>query len=392
LDREQLVQRVAQGYVDAGLFSNIEWRAEQHGRVLSSGAIGYADATEKRPLPDGAIYRIYSMTKPVVSMIAMMLVERGVMRLFDPIARFDPGFAKLKVLQTNGQLVPLERPVTVEDLLTHRAGFTYEFIGGCHVAPHYIRERVSSDGECSFQEMMERLQHIPLASQPGQQFRYSVSTDVLAWICERATGRGIDELAEEFILKPLDMRDTAFHVPASKQNRLMPMFGIAALDQFMSAMPDNHSLVRIDVERAYPSTKPGEFRRGGHGLFSTLDDYMKFTRLLLTGETPDGQRLLSRKAFEAMIFNRLTPAQLPPTVGIRVLSGFGFGLGFRVMMDPGQSPSIISEGEFGWSGAAQTYFWVDPKEQVTCCIMTQYLGSMLPMPDDMRTAINQILV
>lgn len=391
MDREQRVQDVAARYTDGGYFSNIEWQAEQRGSIISQGSAGFADATTRSPVPQGAIYRIYSMTKPIVSVVAMMLMERGTLRLFDPIATYDPAFGKLKVLHTTGQLVPLVRPITVEDLLTHRAGFTYEFIAGCHIAPMYIRHRISSDGQCSLQEMMERLVALPLANQPGVEFRYSVATDVLAWICERASGRTIDELISELVLQPLDMQDTAFHVPDAKRHRLMPMFGVSNLDQIGTALAAKQGLVAVDVEAGYPSDRPGEFRRGGHGLFSTLDDYMKFARMLLVGKSGDGERLLSRKSLELMATNRLPPSQLPPTVGMRSLDGFGFGLGVRVMLDPGQSMVLISPGEFGWGGAAGTYFWVDPVEQVTCCIMTQYLGTILPLPDDMRTAINQLL-
>ena len=187
------------------------------------------------------------------------------------------------------------------------------------------------------------------------------------------------------------MTDTAYHVPESKRSRLMSMYGVTDISEFAPLKPRPHELTPADVEEMYPSNRPGEFRRGGHGLYSTLDDYAKFARMLLTGKTPDGKTLLSRKMLELMRTNRIPANQLPLTIGMNALLGYGWGLGVRVMMDPGRAMSLCTVGEFGWAGAASTYFWVDPVESMVGVVMTQYLASLLPLADDMRSAAYQMI-
>jgi CubicO group peptidase (beta-lactamase class C family) len=391
MHRTERIGAVAARYVDARKFSGIEWLVEHSGREIARGRAGLADALSGAPIPDGALYRVYSMTKPIVSVMALILIEQGRLRLYDMLPSFDRAFARMRVLLPGGELQAAARPITVEDLITHRAGFTYEFITGCHIAPLYEKNRISSDGLCSLEEMMARLAELPLAFHPGSQFRYSVATDVLAHVIERASGRRIDELLREFIFDPLGMDDTGYGVAVGDRARLMPMFGVADVSEFAPIKPRPQELVRADVEDMYPSDRPDTFRRGGHGLFSTLDDYSRFARMLLDGSAPDGRRILSRKMLEMMRANRLTPQQLPLRLGLNVLPGYGFGLGVRVMMDPGQAVSLCGRGEFGWGGAATTYFWVDPRESMTGVIMTQYLASMLPLVDDMHNAAYQML-
>jgi CubicO group peptidase (beta-lactamase class C family) len=391
MTRARRMADVAQRYIDANKFAGIEWLAERRGEALARGKSGYADVASGTAIPDAALYRIYSMTKPMVSVLALQLIERGDLHLYDFLAAYDKRFASMMVLLPSGQVTPAQRPILVEDLITHRAGFTYEFITGCHIAPLYDKAKISSDGLCSLDEMMRRLAELPLAFQPGAQFRYSVATDVLAHVIERATGRPVDELLQEMICGPLGMTDTAYHVPQSKRSRLMSMYGVADVSEFAPLQPRPHELTPADVEAMYPADRPGEFRRGGHGLFSTLDDYAKFARMLLTGKTQDGTTLLSRKMLELMRTNRIPAQQLPIAIGMNVLGGYGWGLGVRVMLDPGRAMSLSTVGEFGWSGAASTYFWVDPVESMIGIVMTQYLGSMLPLSHDMRTAAYQMI-
>jgi CubicO group peptidase (beta-lactamase class C family) len=390
MSRNDRIAQVAARYTAARKFSGIEWLVEQDGRPLAEGRSGHADALNETPFPDRPIYRIYSMTKPMVSVLALMLMEEGKLRLYDLLPAFDPGFANPQVLLPNGQLRPAERPILVEDLLTHRAGFTYEFITGCHVAPLYLDNRISSDGLCSLPEMMERLAELPLAFQPGTQFRYSVATDVLAHVIERATDRPLDELLSDYLLKPLGMTETGFHVAEDQRNRLMPMFGVTDISEFAPLRPRPQVLTPADVTEMYPHDRP-DFRRGGHGLFSTLHDYARFARMLIDGKAPDGRVLLSRKMLTMMRANRIPPDQLPLTIGMSALPGYGWGLGVRVMMDVGKSLSLTGEGELGWAGAASTYFFVDPAERLFGVFMTQYLGAMLPLNDDLRVAAYQML-
>lgn len=392
LDRAERMQTAAQGYIDRKQYAGIEWQVEAAGKELAAGKVGFAAAESASPIPDQAIYRLYSMTKPVVSIVALMLIEQGRLRLYDMLAQFNPAFRSMRVLLPSGELTPAARPIHVEDLLTHRAGFSYEFIAGCHIAPGYDAIDLISDGECSLDEMMARLATQPLAFQPGTQFRYSVCTDVLAHVCEKASGKTMPELLEALIFKPLGMIDTGFYVPDEKQDRLMPMYGISDIAEMSALNPPLEQLLHRpdNIEAMYPSRNPA-FSRGGHGLYSTTSDYMKFARMLLSGKSESGEPIVSRKMLEMLQANRIPPEQLPLRIGVSALAGYGWGLGVRVMMDPGKALALTGAGEFGWAGAAGTYFWVDPEEKMIGIIMTQYLGSILPLADDMRTAAYQMM-
>ena len=390
MSRQDRIAQVAARYTGSRKYSGIEWHVEHRGSVLAEGRAGHADALAGTPIPDGAIYRIYSMTKPIVSVLALMLMEQGKLRLFDLLSTYNPAFANMQVLLPNGRLVPAERPIHVEDLFTHRAGFTYEFITGCHIAPLYQQASISSDGLCSLDTMMERLAEQPLAFQPGAMFRYSVATDVLAHVVERAADRSLDELLREHIFEPLGMTDTAFHVPEDKHGRLMPMFGVTDISEFAPLHPRPQTLTPADVSEMYPADRP-DFRRGGHGLFSTLADYTKFARMLRDGRDAEGHALLGRKTIEMMRTNRIPPHQLPLTIGMNPLPGYGWGLGVRVMMDVGQAMALTGNGELGWAGAASTYFFVDPAEDFLGVFMTQYLGAVLPLNEELRSAAYQML-
>ena len=163
MSRQDRLQNAAQGYIDRKEFSGVEWRVEARGKELTSGQVGVAEAATSKPIPDSAIYRIYSMTKPIVSVMAMILIEQGKLRLYDMLPQFNPAFRNMRVLLPSGEMEPAKRPILVEDLFTHRAGFSYEFIAGCHIAPGYDAIDLASDGACSLDEMMARLATQPLA-------------------------------------------------------------------------------------------------------------------------------------------------------------------------------------------------------------------------------------
>ncbi|MCH8257074.1 MAG: beta-lactamase family protein [Proteobacteria bacterium] len=391
MNRADRLMHAAEAYIDRKQFSGIEWHVEAKGNTLTSGRTGLADPVSEAQIPEDAIYRIYSMTKPIISVMALMLMEQGKLRLYDALAQFNPAFSRMRVLLPDGSLQPAARPILVEDLMTHRSGFTYEFITGCHIAPGYDAIDLSADGKSSLDEMMAKLASQPLAFQPGSQFRYSVSTDALAHVIEKASGRTIGSLLKEYIFEPLGMTDTDYYVPADKQARLMPMFGVSDITKISSLDPPAEQILNpANVEEMYPSTDKN-FARGGHGLYSTLMDYSKFARMLLDGTSPQGDVLLSRKMLSMMTANRIPESQRPLKIGMNPLPGYGWGLGVRVMTDIGQSLGLTGNGEFGWAGAASTYFWVDPEEEMTGVFMTQYLGSVLPLADDLRSAAYQML-
>ena len=389
--RLEQMQNVADGYVAAKKYSGIEWQVELDGKTWLRGQSGYADANAGTPIPSGAIYRIYSMTKPIVSVLALILMEQGKLRLYDMLAQYDKRFAQMRVLTPAGDILPVQRPIHVEDLITHRAGFTYDFIHGCHVAPYSRDAQIVADGTRSLDDMMGALSVLPLAFQPGTQWRYGVSTDVLAHVCQRAADKPLADLLDELIFQPLGMVDTAFGVPRDKLNRLMPMFGVGDLTALPALEITPQTLEPLDVDDMYPHDRADTFQRGGHGLFSTLADYAAFARMLVEGKGPDGERILSRPTHSMLQANRLPASQMPIKIGPNALPGYGWGLIGRVMVDRGQALTLTGDGEFGWAGAASTHFWVDAHERMSGVIMTQYLGASIPLSDDMRTAAYQAL-
>ena len=357
--RTSRMQAVADAFVADEKFAGIEWQVEQHGQPLLSGQAGVADVADNKPIPDGALYRIYSMTKPIVSVLALILVEQGKLRLYDFLQQYDARFGKLRVLTPDGAILPLVRPIMVEDLLTHRAGFSYEFIHGCHISQYYRQAQIIADGTRSLDDMMGALSEQPLAFQPGSNWRYSVCTDVLAHVCQRATGQSMTALLDEYIFSPLGMTDTGYRVPPDKQNRLMSMYGVGDLRAIPALDPIPQELLPMDVDDMHPLDH-ANFQRGGHGLYSTLADYSAFASMLVNGKAASGETILSSQMHKMLQANRIPSEQLPLRIGPNVLPGYGWGLVGRVMLDQGQALGLTAQGEFGWAGAAATYFWVDP--------------------------------
>ena len=389
LDRKNIIQKIADSYTDRSLFSGIEWLAEKSGKTVLSGKSGYQNYEKKIPIPKNAIYRIYSMTKPITAVMALKLIERGKLRLYDPVSLFIPSFENLKVMHPDGSNEDLVRPMIIEDLLTHRSGLTYDFLVGCHVAPLYSEKDISDDGSKSLEEKCEALSTLPLAYQPGSRFNYSVSLDVLARVIEIVNEKDFGDTLKEEIFDPLDMKDTGFGVEDKKISRLMSTYGASNFKEIMNIGP--HNLKETDVSPHNPFDKGKTFRRGGSGLFSTSSDFLKFARMLLSGKSQSGEILLSKNMVEFMKLNRIPNNQLPLMLGPLPLIGYGWNLIGRTVLDRGQMLSQTGDNEFGWAGAACTYFWVDPDLDLTAIIMTQYLGSMWPINDDLKAAIYQAL-
>jgi len=387
--RKQRIAQTAERLVDAGAFSGVEWLISKGGKPWSRGRAGQADAVAGMAMPENPIYRIYSMTKPIVSVAALMLMERMQLRLFDPVAAALPDFAAPTILDPDGTTRPARRPILVENLLTHRAGFSYGFLDNCPVGQRY-RGLNLHDARLSLAEAVAAIAAEPIAYEPGTQWRYSAATDVLARLLEVVSGQPIGQLLDELILTPLGMTDTGYSVPEADRNRLMAMFGNDDLDRLFEFEAGPQVLTPADVSAAYPADNPA-FSRGGHGLFSTLDDYMKFAQFLMTGRSPSGEQLLSRKMMEMMVINRIPASIMPLMIGPLEMPGYGYGLAGRVMINQGAALGLTSDGEHGWAGAASTYFWVDPAEDVVGVVMSQYLGSKIPIGDDIRVAAYQAL-
>lgn len=387
--RYKRIDAIARNHVENGYFSGIEWLVLHKGKVWSKGRTGMADALNNIELPRSPVYRVYSMTKPVISAVALMLMEEGKLRLFDPVAKFLPQFDAMEIIDHQGSTRPARGPILIEHLLTHRAGFSYGFLGDCPAGRLYRKSRIN-DAYLSLAGMVEIIASMPLAFEPGSQWRYSVATDVLARVIEVALDQPLPKILAKRILDPLEMGETGFSVPESEHHRIMAVFGKSDLDYMMDFDDKPQTLIAADLKAHYPSDNPA-FWRGGYGLFSTIDDYAKLTSFLADGKTVQGDPLLSRKTMHLMWTNRIPESQRPLRIGPIVLHGYGYGLAGRVMIDPGGALGLTSMDEFGWAGAASTYFWIDREEDLIGITMAQYLGSKIPLGDDIRTAVYQAL-
>jgi CubicO group peptidase (beta-lactamase class C family) len=333
------------------------------GRIAYHEAFGARDPATRAPMTRDAIFRIYSMTKPVTSVAIMMLQEEGRLVLNDPVSKFLPQLTKLQVAvekkdasgQPTLELVPAQREITIHDLLRHTSGFTY---GGrttnLTVKEAYAREGVDAR-DLTNAELVDRLAKVPLAHQPGTAWEYSRSVDVLGRVVEVISGKSLGGFFADRIFRPLGMKDSGFSVPQAQQGRLAQAFPIDP------ATGDKIAL--IDV------TTPPRYESGGGGAVSTTDDYVRFAQALLNGGRLDRARLLSRTTVAFMASDHLGPI----SATIR-RPGYTFGLGFQVRKDVGLDGQSGSIGEYGWAGAGGTYFWVDPKEQVVAILMTQAPG------------------
>ncbi|MEZ5872617.1 MAG: serine hydrolase domain-containing protein [Nitratireductor sp.] len=387
--REARVEAMARRYTDSGAYASMEWLVMRDGHEWLRGSCGMADPSNGVVLPDKPIHRIYSMTKPVVSAVALMLVEEGLLRLYDPVAMFIPSFRNLEVLERDGMSRKPTRIMTIEHLMTHRSGLSYGFLPDCHVAALY-RKTDLRDTAGPLSQMIDTIAGLPLAFDPGSKWQYSVATDVLGRVIEVVTGQPLNVVVQERVLDRLGVEDTGFFVPPEKRSRVMPMFGNENIDGLFVFPAGPQKLLPADVSNFYPADNP-DFARGGYGLFSTLDDYAVIADFLATGQTRHGDALLSPHMMRMMWRNRIPREQMPLMLGPVRLAGYGFSLAGRIMADHGAAESLSGASEFGWSGAAGTFFWIDPQEDMTGIVMTQFVGSKHPHADDIRAACYQAL-
>ncbi len=400
--RLERIRPAMQSYVDKKLIAGISTMIARKGRLVHFEQVGSMDIEADKPMSGDAIFRIYSMTKPIICTALMILYEHGCFRLYDPVSKFISAFSKAKVLEGDGAggakaAAPM-RPPTIRDLLTHTAGLTYDFLEDSPVGELYREARLLNNADRTLEELVQELARLPLAYQPGSIWHYSLAIDVAAYLIEVMSDRPLDQFLKDTIFTPLGMTDTGFHVPAENQGRLSAMYGlpdIAARDmtagKLMEAWESGFN-ERIDVSKTYPASKRESFARGGHGLFSTAWDYMRFAQMLLNGGELHGTRILGRKTIELMHQNHLPAHLLPYKIQDPPAYGYGFGLGSRVLINVAESGKPGSVGEYGWSGAAKTYYWVDPKESLIGLFLCQSM-KQLELPEvDFQILTYQALV
>ena len=384
-DRLETLANYCEQQVSDKQFAGIAWQINCQNESSGTRVHGYSDHKFERLLQADSIYRVYSMTKPVISVLCLILIERGLLQLNDPVSRWIPAFATQRVIGNKGELLPLHRCVTVEDLLTHRSGLSYDFLPDCALATEYRKCELAEDGRRSLAELVNILANLPLAFQPGERWYYSYSSDVLAHVLECVTDKPLRSLLKKELLQPLGMQDTDFQVKESNRSRLADMFGQRSLGQLPDETVCTNQLLPMTVVGSYPSNCGETFARGGIGLFSTIDDYLKFMKVMQVGVSSTGERLISRPMVDFMWCNRLSSEQMPIRIGQSAYPGYGWGLAGRVMDDPGQATTLTSEGEGGWAGAASTYFWIDRQQRFSGVVMAQYLGSAISLGSDIQS-------
>ena len=388
--RLRRIDALMQNYVDQQKLAGVITLVARHGKIAHWQCIGKLDVEANLPMQENTIFRIASMTKPITSVAALMLYEEGHFQLDDPVARFIPEVAGMKVCReetaTELQLVEQERPMTMRDLFLHTSGLPFASPAGSPIDVLYHQADLTP-ADRSLRKMVQALVRLPLACQPGSVWRYGLSHDLLGYLVEVIGGMPFDAFLEQHIFTPLGMRDTGFYVPAEKHERLATVYGPA----------DGGGLVRVDTPRVNRYTQPRRLLDGGGGLVSTATDYLRFAQMLLNGGELDGTRLLSRKTVELMTRNHLPPSLLPYRLGAAQLDylaqGHGFGLGVRVMMDVAQSGVLGSEGEYGWAGSATTVVWIDPKEEMICLLLPQLMPTgFYPLDRQFKVLAYQAIV
>lgn len=392
-ERLSRIGSVIRAEIDANRMPGAVVLVARKGAIVHAEALGWQDKDAGKPLARDAIFRAYSMTKPLVSVLAMMLVEEGRLQLTDPMSKFFPQLASMQVLSNpsdpNSAREPAKRQITVQDLLRHTSGLTYaEFTRFESVKSAYAEAGLFSPTvpmkalALTAEQQIDAFARAPLVWQPGTTFDYSLSTDLLGRVLERVSGKALSVLLDEKLLAPLGMHDTQFVVPAAKSARIAEPLKI-------DPATGGPAMQVLDI------TRPTGNESGGAGISTTADDYLRFCQMLLNGGALDGRRYLSRSTVALMTSDHLGPKVVTPVQPGEVLmgvQGYTFGLGFMVRQGAGIAGVHGSEGDFAWGGIGGTFFWVDPKEQLVGVMMAQTPGAIRqPYRRMIKTLVYQAL-
>jgi CubicO group peptidase (beta-lactamase class C family) len=380
----------------------------RHGGVAYFNSAGHADIETGKPFQEDTIVRIYSMTKPITVVAAMMLYEVNHFQLDDPVYIYIPEFRNMQVWK-GGDLTntePAKQPITIHHLLTHTSGLTYGFMQVNPVDARYRELKIELPTDAAdLAEWVERAATIPLICQPGSQWNYSISTDVLGRLVEIWSGESLAEFFKNHIFEPLKMIDTGFHVVENKWERFASLYtpswdaSLASVNQPSSpdAQKDRKGTKLQESAAKSPYLNSAKIFAGGGGLTSTMSDFSRFCQMLLNKGELDGQRLLGKKTVEYMLTNHLPDNNDMAAMGQPIWSettyeGIGFGLGGAVVLDPVKAQTIASTGEYHWGGAASTFFWLDPQEDLYVVFLTQLMpSSAYPIRRELRARIYQTL-
>lgn len=375
VERLKSLDAALQKSVDSQQFAGIVTMMARHGKLVGQKVYGQQDIASKKPIQKDTIFRIYSMTKPITGVAMMMLYEEGKWKPGDPIAKYIPEFAGLKVYSGtdkhgNLKLVAPAHAPTIGELMSHTAGFTY----GIFDDPVDKLYRKSELFEAwSLKEFIAQLAKLPLAYQPAEAWRYSASVDVQGYLVEKLSGKPLPDFVRERILAPLGMKDTDFVVPQDKLARLATVYKPNPAQSSLAAVPHDPNV-----------SQPPSMPSGGGGMYSTAGDYLRFAQMLLNGGELGGVRLLSPSTVQLMRSNHLPERVLTGKFGIGTYTmqpGLGFGYDFAVLDDPIKVGSTAGKGSYLWNGLAGTWFWIDPTNDLVFVGMVQRLASEPGMPD-----------
>jgi CubicO group peptidase (beta-lactamase class C family) len=379
-------------YVERGELAGVIGVVARRGRIAHFFKHGVRDIASGKPLRDDSIFRIYSMTKPVASVAVMILWERGLFQLDDPVERYIPEFGKIKVIypeRGSNSLLEPENKITVKQLLTHTAALNYNYPEGSELQSRY-RDLNARKHDLTLKQWTQHLAEFPVTHQPGTKWQYSSpSTDVLGYLVEVLSGQRFDVFLQQEIFEPLGMKDTGFHVPSEKVERFTAMYGPPA-----KAGEELTLLEGIDASRY--TAGPATFFSGSGGLVSTAGDYIRFAQMMLNGGELDGTKILSRKTVELISANHLRPEMIPfgfndPRLAY-VTRGWGFGLGYAVLLDVPLHGMAGSIGTFKWAGAANTDHWIDPQEELIGLLLTQFMpNGHYPVDRQFRNIVYQAI-
>jgi CubicO group peptidase (beta-lactamase class C family) len=379
-----------QRLVDARKLAGLSVAVLRRGQIVYDAVAGLADLERATPMRHDTIVRIYSMTKPLTSIAAMMLYEDGHFQLDDPIARFLPCFRDMRVFTGGSRLKyesePTRRDITFRDLLTHTSGLTYGFMDATPVDAMYRDHGIDfQTSDASLGEVVEKAATLPLLAHPGAEWNYSIATDVLGHLVAVISDQSFAGFLHERVLAPLGMADTGFVTPAEKLSRFAALYARGA-DGTPQLMDDPQTGI---------FARPRKIASGGGGLVATAQDYLQFCRCMLNKGELHGTRLLGRKTVELMTANHLR-GDLADMGQPRFIDasyvGIGFGLGFSVMLDPARAQITGTPGEYAWGGAASTAFWIDPAEDLAVVLLTQLLpSSTYPIRKELRVLTYQAI-
>ena len=388
-ERLERISEVSKSYLADEKVAGIATMVSRNGKIIYAKAFGERGVDDSKTLKIDDLFRIYSMTKPIVAVAAMQLYEKGMFHLSDPISKFLPELAELSVMDEEGNLTPNEESISMQQLLTHTAGFSYGF-SNSKVDQEYNKAELWTSKDSD--DFIKRVAALPLHYKPGERWHYSIAVDLTGVIVERLSGMGLDEYLQTHIFEPLGMVDTFFEVPKKKMSRFLPNHYYDYGEKSLKTVQETK-----EKYNAMSNYEDVSMFSGGGGLVSTAMDYMLFMEALQNGGSLNGNRILGPKTLQYMIRNHLSGSiEQKGGAGENPLdeasnNGFGFGLGFGLVTNSVNNSIIGSEGEYNWGGAAGTVFWIDPVENISVVSMIQLMSSPWKLREDLKVAVYQAL-